>query len=569
MKMALAALAVVLVTGGGVPAQEQGGQDAELRVAPTAEDAEALFKARKWSEAAMAYRQVVKASPDDGVAWFRLGYSLHATGDYAGAIPAHEKAAELGGTRVALAMYNAGCAHALQGDTESAVLWLQKARTAMALPPAQWRTMVEDDADLAGLRNDPAWQDVLPPPADRSHPFAEPVTILQSWVGETGGDQFGWEARNVGDVDGDGVNDVLSSSPTALGGKGRVYLYAGGGDGELLHAWTGEAAGEKLGDGINGAGDVNADGVPDVIIGSPGWRNGTGRVRVFSADGEVLHEFVGAAPGDRHGDKVFGPGDWDGDGHDDVLVGADRFDGAGADAGRVYLYSGKDGSALLTLDGEAAGDRFGTAVAGLVQGEHRFLVVGAQDAGANRGGRVYVFKGESSEPFLRIEPEEGSVNLGRYFLSMVGDVDADGVPDAYCVDFEYSGGSGAAYVHSGADGRRLHVFRGRSGEGLGIGDARAGDVDGDGHDDLVVGAWQNGEHAPSAGKVYVYSGKDGSVLRTLTGTVPGDTFGFDATGMGDVDGDGVPDYVITSAWSDDRGPQTGRTYVISGAVPDA
>ena len=94
-------------------------------------------------------------------------------------------------------------------------------------------------------------------------------------------------------------------------------------------------------------------------------------------------------------------------------------------------------------------------------------------------------------------------------------------------------------------------------------------MDGDGHDDLVVGAWQNGEHAPSAGKVYVYSGKDGSVLRTLTGTVPGDTFGFDATGMGDVDGDGVPDFVITSAWSDDHGPQTGRTYIISGAVPDA
>ena len=64
--------------------------------------------------------------------------------------------------------------------------------------------------------------------------------------------------------------------------------------------------------------------------------------------------------------------------------------------------------------------------------------------------------------------------------------------------------------------------------------------------------------------MYLYSGKDGSLLRAWTGKVPGETFGFDATGMGDIDGDGTIDFLLTSAWSAINGSRSGRMYILAG-----
>ena len=121
------------------------------------------------------------------------------------------------------------------------------------------------------------------------------------------------------------------------------------------------------------------------------------------------------------------------------------------------------------------------------------------------------------------------------------------------------------FVHSGKSGRRILTLTGsRPGEGFGTSPSQAGDVNGDGHADLIVGAWQNADAARSGGRCYLYSGKDGALLQAYTCQQPGDTFGFDTTCMGDVDGDGVPDFLITSAWSNIHGPQTGRAFVIAG-----
>lgn len=127
--------------------------------------------------------------------------------------------------------------------------------------------------------------------------------------------------------------------------------------------------------------------------------------------------------------------------------------------------------------------------------------------------------------------------------------------------------TGRIYVHSGADGRRLLTLTGETaGEGFGIGPAAAGDVDGDGYDDLIVGAWQYGGEAVSGGRAYLYSGKDGTRLKTYTCRTPGDTFGFDAVGMGDVDGDGSIDFLITSAWSGIHGFHSGRMFIVSSGI---
>ena len=156
------------------------------------------------------------------------------------------------------------------------------------------------------------------------------------------------------------------------------------------------------------------------------------------------------------------------------------------------------------------------------------------------------------------------------FVSVVGDVDGDGTPDVYASDWSNTAkgrSTGRVYVHSGATGARLLTLTGEAaGDGFGIGVADAGDVNHDGHADLVIGAWQHAGAAASGGKVYLYSGKDGSLLRAWTGKVMGDTLGFDATGLGDVDGDGTIDLLVTSAWSAIHGYRSGRMFVISSGM---
>src|SRR5262249_40094391 len=105
-----------------------------------------------------------------------------------------------------------------------------------------------------------------------------------------------------------------------------------------------------------------------------------------------------------------------------------------------------------------------------------------------------------------------------------------------------------------------------SGEGFGIGPATAGDVDGDGRPDLIVGAWQYPGAAGSGGRAYLYSGRDGSLLRAYTCRISRHTFRLRAVGLGDTDGDGTIDFLITSAWSGIRGNHSGRVFLISSGV---
>jgi hypothetical protein len=83
---------------------------------------------------------------------------------------------------------------------------------------------------------------------------------------------------------------------------------------------------------------------------------------------------------------------------------------------------------------------------------------------------------------------------------------------------------------------------------------------------LIVGAWQYAGAAASGGRAYLYSGKDGTLLKTYTCRIPGDTFGFDAVSLGDVDADGTADFLITSAWSGVHGFHSGRVFVLSSGV---
>lgn len=533
----------------------QNGPPEEVR------KAQAQIQAKNYDSAIKILEDFLKANPARPGAWNLLGTTYARTGDYDKALLAFGKAMTAPQFRQQ-SLYNSACMYALKNDKEEAFKLLRQVRESGSFD----MSLILSDDDLKTLRSDPRFDKLIPGPEDFANPFVEKIKIIHEWVGEARGDQFGWIARRIGDVDGDGISDFVTSAPTHMidgSPAGRVYVYSGK-SGKLLWSQSGLAGG-TLGIGIEAAGDVNADGIPDVIASAPG----AGKAYVYSGkDAKVLLTLGSGDRSEAFGRHVSGAGDINGDGYADVIVGAPGNNAAGQGAGRAYLYSGKDGSVLLTLDGERAGDAFGSAVAGYKDKRHAFLVSGAPNAGPKNNGRVYVYPGLTNKPKFTIEADDTGVQLGAMFLSVVGDVNRDKVPDIYASDFSNNAkgnSTGRIYVYSGADGKRLLTLTGEAAnDGFGIGPADAGDVNHDGYDDLIVGAWQHSGAAISGGKVYLYSGKDGSLMRAYTCRIPGDTFGFDATGIGDVDGDGVIDFLLTSAWSGVNGFQSGRVFIVSG-----
>lgn len=522
-----------------------------------------LFRAGNKAEAEAVLTKLVAAHPRAARAWLLLGRIRHALGQNKAAVQAFQRAARSERYR-GDASLGIGLAYASMGDVKRAFHYLLAARRTGTVDT----TRVGVSAAAKLLRADPRYRSLFPSAAELAHPFVEPVVILHQWVGEHAGDQFGWIARDAGDVDRDGVDDVVTSAPTnADGGRnaGKVYLYSGK-SGKELWSHTG-ARGGQLGNSVEAAGDVNGDGVPDVVAGAPF----SDTVLLLSGNsGKVLRTITGEK-GEWLGKSVAGAGDVDGDRHADIIIGAPKNSDAGAAAGAAYVYSGRTGNRLLTIHGERAGDRFGSACAGWSDGTHRLVVVGAPNAGPNHHGRVYIYKRLDDKPTFVIDAGSSGRRLGGMFVSVVGDVNGDGVADVYASDWsDASRGpiTGRVYLISGADGSIIRTHIGETArDGFGIGAAKAGDVDRDGHADVVVGAWRYSGAAPAGGKVYLFSGRDGSLMRAITGRVMGETFGFDATGIGDVDGDGVPDLLLTSAWSAVNGPRSGRVYIISGAAP--
>jgi FG-GAP repeat/FG-GAP-like repeat len=402
--------------------------------------------------------------------------------------------------------------------------------------------------------------------ANAAGTFVEPgVQVLTEVDGTTpdGTTFFGWAVSPLKDVDGDQANDFIVGEPFSDGGS--TYVYSGR-TGRLIYRVDG-ASGDWNGFAMADAGDTNGDGVHDFIVGSPG--NDAGHVDLYSGrTGELLHRFVGENVGDAYGWAVSSAGDVDHDGRADILVGAPAFFAA-ANPGFAYVYSGRTYALIRKLTGDVTGDAFGSGT-GWTRDVNRDgvpdQIVGARDAGRGARGRVYVYSGKTGDRLFSIGAGPDGNQFGSFFVAGVGDVNRDGTPDVYAADYAdtTNGGdplttqSGRAGVYSGKDGHELLSWVGPdSSAGLGPGRG-AGDVNHDGHPDLIVGSYSSNAGATNAGRVQIFSGKDGSVIRTITSTTENEQFGFDAVDIGDVNRDGIPDELVAAA-------NGNHVYVVAGA----
>lgn len=394
--------------------------------------------------------------------------------------------------------------------------------------------------------------------------FVEPdAQALQVLKGDQTGDYFGWLAANVGDSDGDGIDDAAIGAIADGGFAGRVTVFSGA-DGSRLSSAAG-APGSALGYGVANAGDVNGDGVPDYAASG-------GQVLVFSGLDHTL--LLDLDLGGEFADCVDGAGDVDGDGFGDLVVGSLRTAAAGANAGRAWLFSGDDGSLLWTVDG-APGDTLGSAVGGIgdVNGDGvPDVVAGAAGAGPFDGGEARVLSGADGGLIRHLRPldEKNAKVFGTFFASGGGDLDRDGVGDVFIGDLDATvdgqASTGNVHVYSGRTGHLLRLIQGVSaGEGFGLGGIVA-DANGDHYPDLLIGAFNNGRGATRAGAGYLFSGRSGALLRTITSTTESENFGGDAIGLGDTNNDGLPDFLFTAPGLGFLGLDAGSAYLISGTV---
>jgi hypothetical protein len=304
--------------------------------------------------------------------------------------------------------------------------------------------------------------------------FVEPVRVIHTFQGTNPGATFGWAVSELADVNDDSAREAIVGEPFSA--TGTTYVYSGR-TGTLVHELPGQA-GDQQGYSMADAGDTNGDGVSEVISGAPG--RGPGHAYLYSGDtGKLLHVFEGAQRGEFFGAAVASAGDVDSDEHADVLVGAPRAKHGLGVSGRAYVFSGRTHELIRKLDVGKEADAFGSATdwtPDLDKDGVPDQIVGARNAGLAGRGRAYVFSGRNGRLLFSIDASPTGEDLGWFFVAGVGDANGDATPDVYAADFgdDVAGqDSGRAGVYSGRDGSQLLAFVG-SGENEGLGPGARG-----------------------------------------------------------------------------------------------
>ncbi len=418
--------------------------------------------------------------------------------------------------------------------------------------------------------------------------------------GEVEGDRAGTQARNAGDMNGDGFSDLAIAAPAAEGGAGKIYIVAGPASGELSLAdatatVTGDA-GSEAGTGLAAIGDIDGDDYAEILVGAP---EGNHAFVWGGPDWSVTATFTGETEAEEAGKGIARLGDFNDDGEADFVIGSPASDEGSDDGGAVYVVFGPvTGSFdLYEADsvwyGDAEGQRAGDALtgAGDMDGDgYEDFIFGADGLGSSAAtvGAVYVVYGPQVGLFGTDDVDvkwfgEAEGEAAAYPAG-IGDVSGDGrddvaiaVPGAQLEEDEPK--SGAIFIWYGAGYTVIdNVNRGDAslvGEAdldflflpVNGTDGGYGDQNADGYDELFVSAIANDYAATDAGASYLLYGPLSGELSLCDcdvhyyGEEAGDGSGTSTTGAGDFNDDGTPD-LMTSAPGHDG--DKGSTYVIFG-----
>ena len=437
----------------------------------------------------------------------------------------------------------------------------------------------------------------------------------EDWTGKGGLSAylFGYSVAAAGDVNGDGYSDMFVGAPGAPSGSGqRAYVFMGGSTGMRLPNNTAsnnadwKCSGSPSYDGktqfgwsVSTAGDINGDGFDDVIAGAPTWSVSAGsiangRFTVWlgranfgdtglgsSDDGTAANAAVsvsGAFAGDAMGYAVSTAGDVNGDGYDDVIVGAPNF-GSGTLSGHAYLFTGNVTASPLTYTQEIAGlaanarTGYSVALAGDLNGDgYSDVIIGSPGASGGRGSAtIYLGSGNASplSLYATLTGATAGDSLGAS-VATAGDVNGDGYADIVVGGPSFNeaapvGRTGYAQMYyGGPSGLRSltpvwsTIGANRSSYGSSV--ATAGDVDGDGFSDVLIGSEHHG--ISFWGKVYLYRGAPdppSSLAWGPTGGTPEDVLGWSVAFAGDINGDSYGDVLLGA-------PALDAWYVDQGAV---
>ncbi len=413
-----------------------------------------------------------------------------------------------------------------------------------------------------------------------------------SFWGENTYDHSGSSVAGAGDVNGDGYDDILIGAFRDSDGghyAGQTYLILGKSSGWVMDtdlsnadaSFWGEDKDDESGYSVAGAGDVNGDGYDDILIGAAKNEDGGitagqtylifGKATGWAMDinlSNVNASFIGEDPYDSSGYSVAGAGDVNGDGYDDILIGAKGNDDGGSSAGQTYLILGKaSGWAMDTnlsassasFRGEDPNDYSGVSVSGAgdVNGDgYDDIIIGAEYyKGGIAFGQTYLILGKATGWAMHTDLSaadasfwgEGDGEYSSNSVAGVGDVNGDGYDDILIGDpwnSEAGNASGQTYLILGrASGWAMDTNLSNADESFlgedamdysGTSVAGAGDVNGDGYDDLLIGAMCNDDGGSNAGQTYLIFCNDGAPPRIETDSSPtnattGDPFIFNIT----------------------------------------